>query len=583
MDAIAARPAWRWSPLATHALPDDGSYFSFIRDIAATLAGALGLSAGVRGPARRPVPGQRVHAPGAPGGRAGLDRVRRRGHVRGAPRARVPRRRAGPWRAAGHRGRAPAGPARDGRRRRRGARDDRRRDARHAPLRGSRRTPRSGCCSWRCSRSASSSCPRSDSFPGDLVAILFGQVLGTSSGSSSIQARRRPSRWSPSRSCARGPSCCSASTRSRRTWPASPRAATTRSCCSSSRSPSWCRSRPWAPCWSSGCSSRPPRTGALLAHRVGSMMVIGVRRGHRRARTWACWPATGSTSRQAPSIVLVATGIFFVGLRADVVVARAAAARSVTPASEADLTGVATPSAGRARRRPRQPGRDVRGAAIDARGLCVGYPGDVVVEGIDLRVRGRDLARARGHERVGQVDAPPDARGAAATGRAARSPSSGRRRAVADARRVPRRSSTPRRSSCPSASIDVVRMARSRASGSSGRMTPDDHELVRWAMETMGVRAPRRTPAAHAVGRAAAARLPCPGPRAPGRPHPARRADAGLDAGGRERYLDAFAAELHRGAALDHGHPRHRRGDRVRPGAPARAPRRRAGTAVGRC
>ena len=75
---------------------------------------------------------------------------------------------------------------------------------------------------------------RSSSFAGDLVAILFGQILGTSWGSIESCRPRRRWPWRPWQPSVRGRSCFSRSTPSRRTWPASPRAATTPSCSSSS-------------------------------------------------------------------------------------------------------------------------------------------------------------------------------------------------------------------------------------------------------------------------------------------------------------------------------------------------------------
>ena len=94
-------------------------------------------------------------------------------------------------------------------------------------------------------------------------------------------------------------------------------------------------------------------------------------------------------------------------------------------------------------------------------------------------------------------------------------------------------------------------MARFPHLGLLGRMTSEDHDLVEWAMAAMGVRATwRGRPCASLSGgqrqRVYLAQVL------------AHRADlilldepnAGLDAAGLERYLEAFAAELHRGAAL---------------------------------
>lgn len=102
----------------------------------------------------------------------------------------------------------------------------------------------------------------------------------------------------------------------------------------------------------------------------------------------------------------------------------------------------------------------------------------------------------------------------------------------------------------PLRAIDVVRMARFPALGLLGRMTSADHDLVAEAMATMGVAdlatAPLRSLSGGQQQRVYLAQVL------------ARRADlivldeptAGLDAGGRERYLEAFAAELVRGATL---------------------------------
>jgi ABC-type Mn2+/Zn2+ transport system ATPase subunit len=102
----------------------------------------------------------------------------------------------------------------------------------------------------------------------------------------------------------------------------------------------------------------------------------------------------------------------------------------------------------------------------------------------------------------------------------------------------------------PLRAIDVVRMARFPARGLLGRFTHEDHDLVEAGMRTMGVwnlaRQPLRSMSGGQQQRVYLAQVL------------ARRGDlivldeptSGLDAGGREVYLQAFAAELERGAAL---------------------------------
>jgi ABC-type Mn2+/Zn2+ transport system ATPase subunit len=102
----------------------------------------------------------------------------------------------------------------------------------------------------------------------------------------------------------------------------------------------------------------------------------------------------------------------------------------------------------------------------------------------------------------------------------------------------------------PLRAIDIVRMARFPNRGLFGRMTTEDEDLVQWALRTMGIEALARQPLRFLSGgqqqRVYLAQVL------------ARRADlivldeptAGLDAGGRELYLAAFAAELAKGAAI---------------------------------
>lgn len=102
----------------------------------------------------------------------------------------------------------------------------------------------------------------------------------------------------------------------------------------------------------------------------------------------------------------------------------------------------------------------------------------------------------------------------------------------------------------PIRAVDVVRMGRFARLGLIKRAGREDEDLVTWAMDRMGISELRRTPLRELSGgqrqRVYLAQVL------------AQRADlivldeptAGLDAGGQERYLAAFAGELQRGAAL---------------------------------
>jgi ABC-type Mn2+/Zn2+ transport system ATPase subunit len=102
----------------------------------------------------------------------------------------------------------------------------------------------------------------------------------------------------------------------------------------------------------------------------------------------------------------------------------------------------------------------------------------------------------------------------------------------------------------PLRAVEVVRMARYPERGLLGRLRSEDHDLVQWAMERMGVadlaQAPLRSLSGGQQQRVYLAQAL------------ARRADlvvldeptAGLDAGGRELYLQAFADELAGGASI---------------------------------
>ena len=188
-------------------------------------------------------------------------------------------------------------------------------------------------------------------------------------------------------------------------------------------------------------------------------------------------------------------------------------------------------------------------AVIVARGLAVGHRGVPVVPDIELTVRARSSLALVGTNGSGKSTLLRTMVGLVPT--------------VAGELRVlgERPGGAPRRIAylaqfhasgfiLPLRAIEVVRMGRYPNLGLFGRMRKEDHDLVAWALETMGVadlaRLPLRSLSGGQQQRVYLAQVL------------ARRADlivldeptAGLDAGGRERYLEAFAAELARGAAI---------------------------------
>lgn len=189
------------------------------------------------------------------------------------------------------------------------------------------------------------------------------------------------------------------------------------------------------------------------------------------------------------------------------------------------------------------------GAVLRAEDLAVGYAGEAVVDGISLALRpGRSLAII-GTNGSGKTTLlrtivglhPPLAGRLEVLGRApGRSP-----RGVAYLGQFHTAGAV-----LPVRAIDVVRMARYPDRGLLGRLTSEDHDLVRDSMVAMGVERQAEEPLRSLSGgqqqRVYIAQVL------------ARLADllvldeptAGLDAAGRELYEEAMGAEVARGAAV---------------------------------
>lgn len=186
---------------------------------------------------------------------------------------------------------------------------------------------------------------------------------------------------------------------------------------------------------------------------------------------------------------------------------------------------------------------------IEARGLAVGYRGVAVVPRIDVVVQPRSSLALVGTNGSGKstllrtivgllpaVSGTLDVLGTRPGGAPRRLAYVGQAHASGFV--------------LPLRAVDLVRMGRYPDLGLFGRMRSPDHDLVAAAMESMGIAALARSPLGSLSGgqrqRVYLAQAL------------ARRADlivldeptAGLDAGGRELYLHAFAAELSRGAAI---------------------------------
>ncbi len=189
------------------------------------------------------------------------------------------------------------------------------------------------------------------------------------------------------------------------------------------------------------------------------------------------------------------------------------------------------------------------GPSILARGLAVGYGGRPIVAGIDLTVAQRTSLALVGTNGSGKstllrtlVGLLPAVGGELAV--------MGEPPGGAPARIAFQSQSHASGFVLPLRAVDIVRMARFPNRGLLGRLTSEDRDLVAAAMATMGVsriaRQPLRSLSGGQQQRVYLAQVL------------ARRADlivldeptAGLDAGGRETYLQAFASELARGATI---------------------------------
>jgi ABC-type Mn2+/Zn2+ transport system ATPase subunit len=186
---------------------------------------------------------------------------------------------------------------------------------------------------------------------------------------------------------------------------------------------------------------------------------------------------------------------------------------------------------------------------IEARGLAVGYGGVALVPGVDVTVAPRSSLALVGTNGSGKstllrtiVGLLPAVRGTLEVLGTRPGGAPGRLAYVGQVHATG--------FVLPLRAVDVVRMGRYPDLGLFGRMRSGDHDLVAAAMASMGVaglaRAPLRSLSGGQQQRIYLAQAL------------ARRADlivldeptSGLDAGGRELYLQAFAAEMARGAAI---------------------------------